>query len=177
MLISVRGGGHSISGKAVCEGGLMIDLSSMNSVRVDQGAKTVRADGGCLKGHIDRELAVFGLGTTGGIVSHTGAAGLTLGGPIPIAISGVDLETCRKAGDWKESRNSNKSSTTPSVLKFARRHRETGVAFFIVGCQQPSLLIGTAERNSRRGPCRRPCVCHLQPRNVLAPASSHIVLR
>ena len=80
LLISVRGGGHSISGKAVCEGGLMIDLSSMNSVRVDQGAKTVRADGGCLEGHIDRELAVFGLGTTGGIVSHTGAAGLTLGG-------------------------------------------------------------------------------------------------
>lgn len=80
LLVSVRGGGHSISGKAVCEGGLMIDMSSMNSVRVDQSAKTARADGGCLEGHIDREAALLGLATTGGIVSHTGAGGLTLGG-------------------------------------------------------------------------------------------------
>jgi FAD/FMN-containing dehydrogenase len=80
LLISVRGGGHGISGKAVCEGGLMIDLSNMNSVRVDQSAKTARADGGCLEGHIDREAALLGLATTGGVVSHTGAGGLTLGG-------------------------------------------------------------------------------------------------
>ena len=80
LLVSVRGGGHSISGKAVCEGGLMIDLSDMNSVRIDQAARTLRADGGCLEGHIDREAAHLRLATTGGIVSHTGAAGLTLGG-------------------------------------------------------------------------------------------------
>jgi FAD/FMN-containing dehydrogenase len=80
LLVSVRGGGHSISGKAVCEGGLMIDLSNMNSVRVDHSAGTARADGGCLEGHIDREAALLGLATTGGIVSHTGAGGLTLGG-------------------------------------------------------------------------------------------------
>lgn len=80
LLVAVRGGGHSISGKAVCEGGLMIDMSNMNSVRVDQAVRTARADGGCLESHIDREAAHLGLATTGGIVSHTGAAGLTLGG-------------------------------------------------------------------------------------------------
>jgi FAD/FMN-containing dehydrogenase len=80
LLVAVRGGGHSISGKAVPEGGLMIDLSQMNSVRVDRAAKTARADGGCLEGHIDRETALHGLATTGGVVSHTGAGGLTLGG-------------------------------------------------------------------------------------------------
>ncbi len=80
LLTAIRGGGHSISGKSVCEGGLMIDMSNMNSVRVDPDQRTARADGGCLEGHIDRESAFFGLATTGGIVSHTGAGGLTLGG-------------------------------------------------------------------------------------------------
>jgi hypothetical protein len=80
LLLAVRGGGHSISGKSVCQGGLMIDMSNMNTARVDRNAAVLRADGGCLEGHIDREAAVFGLATTGGIVSHTGAAGLTLGG-------------------------------------------------------------------------------------------------
>ena len=80
LLVAVRGGGHSISGKSVNEGGLMIDLSNMNSVRVDTAAKTARADGGCLEGHIDIEAALVGMATTGGIVSHTGAGGLTLGG-------------------------------------------------------------------------------------------------
>ena len=80
LSVSVRGGGHSISGKSVCEGGLMIDMSNMNSVRVDYNAATARANGGCLEGHIDREASLFGMATTGGIVSHTGAAGLTLGG-------------------------------------------------------------------------------------------------
>jgi len=80
LLVAVRGGGHSISGKSVCEGGLMIDMSNMNSVRVDRDKRTARADGGCLEGHIDHESAYLGLATTGGIVSHTGAGGLTLGG-------------------------------------------------------------------------------------------------
>jgi FAD/FMN-containing dehydrogenase len=80
LRVSVRGGGHSISGKSVCEGGLMIDMSNMNTVRVDSGSKTAFADGGALEGHIDREASLFNLATTGGIVSHTGAAGLTLGG-------------------------------------------------------------------------------------------------
>lgn len=80
LLVSIRGGGHSISGKSVCQGGLMIDMSSMNSVQVNANAATARAEGGCLEGHIDREAGMLGMATTGGVVSHTGAAGLTLGG-------------------------------------------------------------------------------------------------
>jgi hypothetical protein len=80
LTISVRGGGHAVAGHAVCDGGLMIDLSLMKAVRVDPGARTVRAAGGLLWGELDRATQRFGLATTGGIISHTGVAGLTLGG-------------------------------------------------------------------------------------------------
>jgi FAD/FMN-containing dehydrogenase len=80
MLVAVRGGGHSLSGQSVCEGGLMIDLSPMKSVHVDPLAMTGRLEPGVLLGQFDREAQAFGLATTAGTVSHTGAAGLTLGG-------------------------------------------------------------------------------------------------
>jgi FAD/FMN-containing dehydrogenase len=80
LLVSVRGGGHNVSGNAVCEGGLMIDLSPMKSVRVDPEGKTARAEAGVTWGEFDRETQAFGLATTGGLVSTTGIAGLTLGG-------------------------------------------------------------------------------------------------
>ena len=80
LLVSVRGGGHNIPGNAVCEGGLMIDLACMRSVRVDAGQRTARAEGGVTWGAFDRETQSFGLATTGGSVSDTGIAGLTLGG-------------------------------------------------------------------------------------------------
>jgi FAD/FMN-containing dehydrogenase len=80
LLVSVRGGGHNVSGNAVCDGGLMIDLSPMKSVRVDPQGKTVRAEPGVIWGEFDRETQAFGLATTGGLVSTTGIAGLTLGG-------------------------------------------------------------------------------------------------
>jgi FAD/FMN-containing dehydrogenase len=79
VLVSVRGGGHNIAGKAVA-GGLMIDQSHMKSVRVDPRAMTVRAEGGVLWGELDRETAAFGLASPGGTVATTGIAGLTLGG-------------------------------------------------------------------------------------------------
>jgi FAD/FMN-containing dehydrogenase len=78
--ISVRGGGHAVAGHAVCDGGIMIDLSLMKAVRVDPGARTARAAAGLLWGELDRATQRFGLATTGGIISHTGIAGLTLGG-------------------------------------------------------------------------------------------------
>jgi FAD/FMN-containing dehydrogenase len=69
LLVSVRGGGHNVSGNAVCDGGLMIDLSPMKSVRVDPQGKTVRAEAGVTWGEFDRETQAFGLATTGGLVS------------------------------------------------------------------------------------------------------------
>jgi FAD/FMN-containing dehydrogenase len=80
LLVSIRGGGHSVAGKAVCDDGLMIDLSPMKSIRVDAAARTARADPGVLWGEFDRETKAFGLATPGGLVSTTGIAGLTLGG-------------------------------------------------------------------------------------------------
>src|SRR5262245_44870074 len=80
LLVSVRGGGHNTPGIAVCEGGLMIDLAGMRSVRVDPAHKTARAEGGTTWSEFDRETQTFGLATTGGAISHTGIGGLTLGG-------------------------------------------------------------------------------------------------
>src|SRR5215470_17722453 len=75
LLVSVRGGGHNVSGNAVCDGGLMIDLSPMKSVRVDLQGKAVHAEAGVTWGEFDRETQAFGLATTGGLVSTTGIAG------------------------------------------------------------------------------------------------------
>ncbi len=80
LLASVRGGGHNITGNAVCEGGLMIDLSPMKSVRVDPAQRTARAEAGLTWGEYNGETQAFGLASTGGVVSTTGIAGLTLGG-------------------------------------------------------------------------------------------------
>jgi hypothetical protein len=80
VLVSVRGGGHSVAGKSVCDGGLMIDLSGMKSIRVDPAKRTVHAEPGLTLGEFDRETQAFGLATTLGTVTKTGISGLTLGG-------------------------------------------------------------------------------------------------
>ena len=80
LLISVRGGGHSVAGKSVCEGGLMIDLSGMKGMRVDVAKRTARAEAGLKLGEFDREAQAFDMATTLGVVPATGISGLTLGG-------------------------------------------------------------------------------------------------
>lgn len=80
LLVSVRGGDHSLAGHAVCVGGLMIDLSPMKSIRVDPTTQTARAEGSARWRDFDHETQAFGLATTGGTNSDTGIAGLTLGG-------------------------------------------------------------------------------------------------
>jgi len=78
--IAVRGGGHNVAGHAVCDGGLMIDLSAMRGVHVDPRARRARAQGGATWGDYNRETQLHGLASTGGVVSTTGVGGLTLGG-------------------------------------------------------------------------------------------------
>ncbi|MFC4439536.1 MULTISPECIES: FAD-binding oxidoreductase [Natrialbaceae] len=80
LRLAVRGGGHNVAGTAVCDAGIVVDLSEMNSVRVDRRARTVRAEGGATLGDVDRETQLFGLATALGAVSQTGIAGLTLNG-------------------------------------------------------------------------------------------------
>ena len=78
--IAIRGGGHNVAGNAVCDGGLVIDLSAMRAVHVDPRARRARAQGGATWRDYDRETQLHGLASTGGTVSMTGVAGLTLGG-------------------------------------------------------------------------------------------------
>jgi FAD/FMN-containing dehydrogenase len=80
LLLAVRGGGHNIAGNAACEGGLMLDLSLMRSIRVDPAARTARVEPGARLADVDRETQAFGLATPTGINSTTGISGLTLGG-------------------------------------------------------------------------------------------------
>jgi FAD/FMN-containing dehydrogenase len=80
--IAVRGGGHNVAGTAVCEDGIVIDLSAMRAVSVDLVEHTALVQGGALWGDVDHATQAYGLATTGGIVSHTGVGGLSLGGGI-----------------------------------------------------------------------------------------------
>jgi len=82
MLVAVRGGAHNVAGNAVCDGGIVIDLSRLKGIWVDPAARTARVQPGVTWGELDRETQAFGLATPGGLVSTTGIAGFTLGGGI-----------------------------------------------------------------------------------------------
>jgi FAD/FMN-containing dehydrogenase len=80
LLMAIKGGGHNSAGTAICDDGIMIDLSLMQGVEVDPGTNTVKVQGGCLLGVVDKETQKHGLAISSGIISHTGVGGLTLGG-------------------------------------------------------------------------------------------------
>lgn len=82
LVFSIRGGGHNVTGSAVCDGGLMLDLSGMKGIRVDPERQTARAEPGCVWAELDHETQAFGPAATGGRASDTGTAGLTLGGGV-----------------------------------------------------------------------------------------------
>ncbi len=82
LAISIRGGAHNVAGHAVCDAGVMIDLSAMRGVRVDPERRRAWVEGGATWGDVDRATQAFGLATPGGLISDTGVAGLTLSGGI-----------------------------------------------------------------------------------------------
>src|SRR5512132_2696253 len=82
LLVAVRGGGHNVGGRALCDGGMVIDLSRMRGIHVDAKNRTARVQAGATLGDVDRETHLFGLAVPAGVVSATGIAGLTLGGGV-----------------------------------------------------------------------------------------------
>jgi FAD/FMN-containing dehydrogenase len=79
LLVAVRGGRHNVGGKALCDDGIVIDLSGMKGIRVDGKNRTVRVQGEATLGDLDRETHLYGLAVPAGVISKTGIAGLTLG--------------------------------------------------------------------------------------------------
>jgi FAD/FMN-containing dehydrogenase len=80
LMVAVRGGGHNVAGNAICDGGVVIDLSAQRAIEVDERARTARVQPGVLLGELDRATQAVGLATPTGNVSKTGVAGLMLGG-------------------------------------------------------------------------------------------------
>jgi FAD/FMN-containing dehydrogenase len=114
MPLSIRGGGHQVAGSAVCDDGLVIDLSTMNAVHVDPVARTARVQAGARWADVDRTTQLFGLATTGGEASITGVAGLTLGG-------GMGM-TQRAFGLACDNLRSIELVTADGVVRTASRH-------------------------------------------------------
>ncbi len=141
LLVAIRGGGHNVAGNALCDGGLVIDLSGMRAVRVDPVGRTVRAEGGATWSDVDRETQVFGLATPGGNVSSTGIAGLSLHGGMGHLrrkygfsvdnILSVDIVTRRRGTvHCQRDRESGPLLGNPRGRQQLRRHHVDGVQVY-----------------------------------------------
>lgn len=99
LAIAVRGGGHNVAGNAVCDGGLVVDLSAMRGVQADPSARRARAQGGATWADYNRETQLYALASTGGVVSSTGVGGLTLGGGLGwlLGTQGLAIDALRGA--------------------------------------------------------------------------------
>jgi FAD/FMN-containing dehydrogenase len=93
LLVAVRGGGHNVAGRAVCDDGIVIDLSDMKGIHVDSKKRIARVQSGATLGDVDRETHVFGLAVPAGTISKTGIAGLTLGGGVGWLVRKYGLAT------------------------------------------------------------------------------------
>ena len=129
LLVAVRGGGHNISGNAVCEGGLLIDLSPMRSVRVDPKKRTARVEPGVTLGEFDKEAQAFGLATPLGINSTTGVTGTHTRWRLPVAQPKIRVHggqsNLRRCGDRRRRARSGKRSGEPRpLLGHPRRRRQ-----------------------------------------------------
>ena len=127
--LAVRGGGHSVPGFGTCDGGVVIDLSGMRGVRVDPAARTARAEGGATLNDFNAATHAFGLATTGGIISTTGVAGLTLGGGIGYLSRGYGLslrqpDLGRRRHRRRPVRGRERPGERGPVLGAPRRRRE-----------------------------------------------------
>ena len=153
LLVAVRGGGHAVAGHALCDDGIVIDLSAMTGSRVDPLARTIRLEGGCLNEHLDRESQAFGLAATGGIVSHTGIAGLTLGGGIghlmrKFGLTIDSLVSCDVVTADGEFLVASADAESRPVLGSARRRRELRDRH-VVRVRAPPARSGDARRPAR----------------------------
>ena len=123
LLVAVKGGGHNSAGKATCDDGIVIDLSSMRRVYVYPKKKTARVDGGALLGDVDSETQLYGLAVSAGIVSHTGVCGLALGGGLSL------VSRCGHRA--RRSYPSQSERKRGSVLGNKRRRRQLRDCYFI----------------------------------------------
>lgn len=124
-VVSIRGGGHQVAGSAVCDDGLVIDLSPMKGVHVDPVNRTVRVQAGVTWGELDRETQVFGLATPGGEVSTTGVSGLTLGGGLGVLMRAHGL-SC-------DNLSSVEIVTADGAVRTASREREPDLFWALRG--------------------------------------------